>query len=336
MIKFTKVKRCKKCGHLIPLHLAEKCPYCSGVVKKTAPLPHIVIQKKYLWWAAGVIGLLACISLIPWDKLSFDSITASNDTDNFQLVEEKESAGAASDNESAANDIMTKQEFYANGVPFTMVGVKGGTFQMGCEDSNADSNERPTHMVTLDSYYIGETEVTQELWEAVMEYNPSEFQYDSQLPVEFVSWEDCENFILRLNDITQKSFRFPTEAEWEYAARGGHEAISTTYAGSDNISEVGWFNANSDSMTHPVKGKSPNSLGLYDMSGNLWEWCQDWLDSYPSEPTHNPLGPFSGSSKVLRGGAWNGGPKNCRLSNRDGRTVDYASNRLGLRLVLAE
>lgn len=173
-------------------------------------------------------------------------------------------------------------------------------------------------------------------WEAVMDYNPSEFQYDNQLPVEFVSWEDCKEFIRRLNNITQKKFRFPTEAEWEYAARGGHRAISATYAGSNSISAVGWYKGNSNGITHPVKSKSPNTLGIYDMSGNLWEWCQDWQGPYSSSAVNNPTGPDYGSSKILRGGAWNGGPKNCRLSNRDGRTTDYASNRLGLRLALTE
>lgn len=227
------------------------------------------------------------------------------------------------------------QTYYAHGVSFKMIGVQGGSFRMGSTDSDADSDERPTHMVTLNSYYIGETEVTQELWEAVMNYNPSEFQYSSQLPVEFVSWDDCRDFIRELNSITGKEFRFPSEAEWEYAARGGHQPSSTKFSGSNSIAAVGWYNSNSEETTHPVKMKKPNSLGIYDMSGNLWEWCQDWYGPYSSNNANNPSGPFSGSNKVLKGGAWNGGPKNCRLTNRDGRTTDYASNRLGLRLALS-
>ena len=291
-------------------------------------------------WLYGIIALL--LATIAgggywWysQNHSVDSEMASSETNNYQNDEVNESA--VSNNGAAEKDIAAKQVFNANGVSFAMIGVQGGTFRMGCsksDDSNADSDESPTHLVTLSPYYLGETEVTQELWEAVMDYNPSEFQYDNQLPVEFVSWDECEEFIQRLNNITQKKFRFPTEAEWEYAARGGHKAISSTYAGSNNISAVGWYNANSNEMTHPVKSKSPNTLGLYDMSGNLWEWCQDWQGPYSSEAAHNPQGPYSGSCKILRGGAWNGGPKNCRLSNRDGRTTDYASNRLGLRLAL--
>ena len=284
-------------------------------------------------------ALTSVTSLSNLSKRDFDVLDEENvedwENDNRRsVVEENDEEYYDED-----NSIVSKQVFTANGVSFTMIGVKGGTFSMGCsksEDSYADPDESPTHLVTLDSYYIGETEVTQELWEAVMDDNPSEFQYDILLPIEFVSWEDCDRFIRRLNNITQKTFRFPTEAEWEYAARGGHKSIPTTFAGSNNISAVGWFNSNSGGMTHPVKSKSPNSLGLYDMSGNLWEWCQDWMGSYSSEPSRNPKGPYSGSSKVLRGGAWNGGPKNCRLSNRDGRTTDYASNRLGLRLALSK
>lgn len=259
-----------------------------------------------------------------------------SETTEYVEKEDARTKTASAYEETAVKSIRTRQSFNANGVSFTMIGVEGGTFLMGSNDSNADSDERPTHMVTLDDYYIGETEVTQELWEAVMGYNPSEFQYDSQLPVEFISWNDCQDFIRELNKITGEHFRIPTEAEWEYAARGGHKAgSSTTFAGSNSIASVGWFTDNSDGLTHPVKMKAPNPLGLYDMSGNLWEWCQDWYGPYSSYDANNPTGPSSGSGKALKGGAWNGRPQNCRLTNRDSRDTNYASNRLGLRLALS-
>lgn len=340
--------KCPGCGNMIS-DKAIKCPKCGMPVTKYEEKPqhnHIANEAPVFSeregssnkWLYGIIALLlaAIAGCGYWwysQNHSVEHLLASSETDSHQ--NEGTEGGAIND----SGEISAKQVFQANGVSFTMIGVQGGTFRMGCskrEDSNADSDESPTHSVTLDSYYIGETEVTQELWEAVMDYNPSEFQYDNQLPVEFVSWEDCKEFIRRLNNITQKEFRFPSEAEWEYAARGGHRAISATYAGSNSISAVGWYKGNSNGITHPVKSKSPNTLGIYDMSGNLWEWCQDWQGPYSSSAANNPTGPDYGSSKILRGGAWNGGPKNCRLSNRDGRTTDYASNRLGLRLALTE
>ena len=187
---------------------------------------------------------------------------SSNDvnSDNILATEymDKETEDAAEKPKEATKEvgmgiIEPEQTYYANGVSFTMIGVQGGTFQMGSTAPDADSDERPTHTVTLDGYYIGETEVTQELWEAVMNYNPSEFQYNDQLPVEFVSWDDCRNFIRELNNITNKKFRFPTEAEWEYAARGGHRPRSTSFAGNNNIAAVGWYISNSGETTHPVK-----------------------------------------------------------------------------------
>ena len=280
-------------------------------------------------------GLLAVYLLFSKDSEK----NVNNDSDTTSTINGYAEEGDEDTQETTTltgeSTIKPKQIFSANGVSFTMIGVQGGTFRMGNTDPDADSDERPSHMVTLDDYYIGETEVTQELWEAVMGYNPSEFQYNNQLPVEFISWDDCRSFIRELNNITGKEFRIPTEAEWEYAARGGQDNQRTTFAGNNSIASVGWYKENSGETTHPVKMKAPNSLGIYDMSGNLWEWCQDWYGPYSSNNANNPTGPFSGTNKVLRGGAWNGGPKNCRLSNRDGRTTDYASNRLGLRLALS-
>ena len=216
-----------------------------------------------------------------------------------------------------------------------MVEVDGGTFTMGAtyEQDYSDIDEYPIHEVTLSSYKIGRYEVTQEEWEAVMGYNPASF-VSPKRPVEFVSWDDCQEFIRKLNDMTGKNFRMPTEAEWEFAARGGNRSNGYKYAGGDNVNKVGWYSINSGGRTKEVGLKSPNELGLYDMTGNLWEWCSDWYGSYDGEEQTTPSGPGYGSSRVLRGGGWNGGDKNCRVSNRDGRKPDYSSDRLGLRLVL--
>ena len=201
--------------------------------------------------------------------------------------------------------------------------------------SDAYDDEKPAHEVTLSSYYIGETEVTQELWEAVMGDNPSYFKKDDR-PVEMVSWNDCQEFIGKLNRLTGKHFRLPTEAEWEYAARGGNRSKEYKYSGSNNLEEVAWYEGNSEDHTRSVGTKQPNELGLYDMSGNVWEWCADWYGGYSSEVQTNPTGPRSGSGRVNRGGSWRSGACICRSSNRDGSAPDYRGNYLGLRLALSE
>ncbi len=217
-----------------------------------------------------------------------------------------------------------------NGVQFTMIIVEGGTFQMGC--TSGDSNGRPVHQVTLtNDYYIGETEVTQELWTAVMGSNPSYFESSNQLPVEQVSWDDCQTFIAKLNALTGRTFRLPTEAEWEFAARGGNASEGYTYSGSNNVGDVAWYSDNSNDETHVVATKAPNELGIYDMSGNVWEWCQDWYGDYSSDAQTNPIGPTSGSIRVDRGGSWF---KPRRVADRAGRGASARYEDLGLRLAL--
>ncbi len=228
-----------------------------------------------------------------------------------------------------------KQTFTVNGVSFVMVEVKGGTFTMGATSEqvgDSRDNEKPAHSVTLSSYHIGQTEVTQALWQAVMGSNPSYFK-GSNRPVERVSWEDCQEFLSRLNRITGKRFRLPTEAEWEYAARGGHSG-GYKYSGSNNINDVAWYNDNSGSTTHPVAIKQPNELGLYDMSGNVWEWCSDWYGDYSSSAQSNPTGPSSGSYRVFRGGSWSYFARHCRVSSRSSLSLDLRDFSLGLRLAL--
>ena len=218
-----------------------------------------------------------------------------------------------------------------------MVYVKGGTFTMGATAEQGDyvlDREKPTHSVTLSDYYIGKYEVTQAQWRAVMGSNPSKWEGDN-LPVENVSWNDIQEFIKKLNAQTGKKFRLPTEAEWEYAARGGNQSKGYKYSGSNSISEVAWYDGNSGGKTHPVGQKSPNELGIYDMSGNVWEWCQDWYSSsaYSSSSQTNPTGPNSGSHRVLRGGSWDNAASRSRVSDRGNNSPDDRFNRGGFRLV---
>lgn len=246
---------------------------------------------------------------------------------------------------------VTKDEeiFTINGVSFTMKLVEGGTFRMGAtseQGSEANNDEEPVHTVTLSNYYMGETEVTQALWQAVMGSNPSYFKGDN-LPVENVSWNDCQEFIRKLKQKTRKNFRLPTEAEWEYAARGGKKCRGYKYSGSNTIGSVAWYTDNSGSKTHTVKAKSPNELGLYDMSGNVYEWCSDWYGSnyygrslsmnpHGKSPSMNPQGSFSGSHRVLRGGNWNLDAVSCRVSYRGYLDPDDESAYIGLRLCLPQ
>ena len=226
------------------------------------------------------------------------------------------------------------QTFTVNGVQFTMVAVKGGTFTMGAtseQGSDVWDFEKLAHQVTLSDYYIGQTEVTQALWKAVMGSNPSR-RIGDNLPVENVSWDDCQVFIQKLNQLTGKQFRLPTEAEWEYAARGGRKSRGYKYAGGNNIDSVAWCDGNSGNETHPVATKQANELGIYDMSGNVLEWCSDWCGDYTSSSQSDPQGSSSGSFRVIRGGCYYNFARNCRVSYRISNTLDYRSGYLGLRL----
>ena len=227
-------------------------------------------------------------------------------------------------------------KFTVSGVSFEMVRVEGGTFRMGAtyeQEEDAYDSEKPVHSVTLSGYYIGKTEVTQALWQAVMGSNPSDFK-GADLPVECVSWKDCQKFINKLNSLTGRNFRLPTEAEWEFACRGGNNSRGYKYSGSNNLGSVAWYDDNSGGQTHPVATKAPNELGIYDMSGNVWEWCSDRYANYTSNSQTNPTGPQSGSRRVFRGSSWRDGARYCRSSSRSCYYPAFRNDDLGLRLAL--
>ena len=228
--------------------------------------------------------------------------------------------------------------FTIGGVTFNMVPVTGGTFTMGFTGETPTSDEQnalPAHQVTLSSYRIGETEVTQALWVAVMGNNPSHYTGDTSRPVEKVSWNDCQEFITKLNQMTGMTFRLPTEAEWEFAARGGNMSHGYMYSGSNTLDNVAWnSNNNSTNTTQPVGQKAPNELGLYDMSGNVWEWCNDYYDVYSANAQTNPTGPASGEERAFRGGAFFNSEGGHRVWFRNHTTADHTADGLGFRLAL--
>ena len=238
--------------------------------------------------------------------------------------------------------------FTVKGVKFTMMLVEGGTYAMGATSEKkhfmvkyqndrgeekegwveyAEDDELPVHNVTLSNYYIGETEVTQELWNTVMGENPSNFKGDLQRPVEMVSWNDCQEFIAKLNKLTGKAFRLPTEAQWEFAAGGGNKTKKYPYSGGYDLDAVAWHIFNASETTHPVKTKRPNELHLYDMSGNVWEWCADWYGTYSADEQTDPTGPIKGEKRVVRGGAWSygGGMEALDIYDEKGNKITIAN-----------
>jgi len=217
-----------------------------------------------------------------------------------------------------------------------LVFVPGGTFTMGCtaeQGSDCYDAEKPARKVTLSDYYIGKYEVTQKQWRDVMGSNPSSFKNCDECPVEKVSWDDVQEYLKKLNAANPgKNYRLPSEAEWEYAARGGSLTKNYKYAGSSNPGDVAWYDSNSGNKTRPVGGKKANELGLHDMSGNVWEWCSDWFGTYPSGAETNPAGPSSGSSRVVRGGSWNGDTWSVRVSYRGNFNPSGRDDNVGFRV----
>lgn len=237
-------------------------------------------------------------------------------------------------NEMVENTQVHNLDYILMDLENNMVYVEGGTFTIGAtseQGSDALDFEKPAHQVTLASFYICRYEVTQELWQVVMGDNPSMIK-GAKHPVECVSWEDCQQFITKLEQLTGKNFRLPTEAEWEYAARGGNSSNGYKYAGGNSIDDVAWYKDNSSTTTHDVGTKRANELGLYDMAGNVDEWCNDLYSSYSSGGQTNPRGVFSGSDRVNRGGNWRSSAKSCRVSDRYCSRPTFRSDYLGFRL----
>lgn len=220
-----------------------------------------------------------------------------------------------------------------------VVYVPSGSFTMGCtyeQGSDCSYDEKPSHQVRLGAYAIAKYEVTQKLWKAVMGNNPSRVQGDD-LPVHNVTWEEVQTFITRLNQMTGMSYRLPTEAEWEYAARGGAaQTMSYQFSGNAELDKVGWYSENSGSQVHPVGQKQPNALGLYDMSGNVWEWCSDVYGLYSDEEQENPQGPEKGATRVTRGGCYAALAKMCRTTTRKSMYQGGKDNATGFRLAFTD
>ncbi len=228
---------------------------------------------------------------------------------------------------------------YVDKLSFRMMPVEGGTFTMGCTHPRGEkhtyADELPLHKVTLNSYLVGQHEVTQALWKAVMGENPSKWSGNDSLPVEQVSWNAVQIFIARLSQITGYRFRLPTEAEWEYAARGGNRSHNTPYPGvRSQMWETCWYGGNSNGHSHPVGRLMPNELGLYDMGGNVMEWCSDWMAPYTAAPQSSPQGPRTGENRILRGGCFNSPTWGCSVFERGWYLPDYGYSYFGLRLVL--
>ena len=228
---------------------------------------------------------------------------------------------------------------YVDSLAFRMLPVEGGSFTMGCTHPKGEkhtyADELPTHKVTVNSFYLGQFEVTQALWVAVMGQNPSKWIGNDSLPVEQISWNDAQIFIARLSQITGYRFRLPTEAEWEFAARGGNRSHNTPYPGvRSQLWETSWCCINSDGHSHPVGRLKPNELGLYDMGGNVMEWCSDWMTAYTSQPQNCPQGPRTGENRILRGGCFNSPTWGCSVFERSWYFPDYGYSFFGLRLLL--
>ena len=281
------------------------------------PEKHGFKKRKMRMWV-GIVIMAVAVAVI-W--IGFELISDYND--NYITVHGKRYKQ------------LPQKTITVNGVSFDMIWVEAGTFTMG---DTVCINSKPAHKVTLTkNYYIGKTEVTQALWEAVMGENPSEDKGASK-PVSDISWNGCGLFLSKLNTLTGLSFRLPTEAEWEYAARGGNRSWGYLYSGSDDIDEVAWYNGNSNETVHVVATKKPNELGIYDMSGNVNEYCSDWYDEdyYKYSPQIDPTGPTYGEWRVVRGGSYNNYEQPLELKWRDCKRPNYGNARHGLRLVLDE
>lgn len=293
-----------------------------------------------LYFILLALTIVSCGPKKEMSKVSNDKaeVAVEEKSVTFESIQEGTPSDGGSSNKEAFSQLKPDVvPFMVNGVPFNMVKVKGGSFTMGAtseQGSDAFLEEKPAHQVSLGDFMIGETEVTQRLWVAVMGENPSKIKNDS-LPVASVTWVSCLAFLRKLNALTGKQFRLPTEAEWEFAARGGNLSKGYKYSGSDSLSEVAVCDQYASELYHPVASLKPNELGIYDMSGNVSEWCSDWFGAYESDLQTSPTGPKTGEVRVTRGGGGTLTSTSFRVSARDGGAPERWFYHVGLRLVAA-
>lgn len=361
--------KCPECGRMVS-DLAAECPNCGCPVGQiTAPspkrdistgVPQRKVTNKELY---GVIGILSLFLLalvvsillshngsekdIAQDTPSVSASTLGQITDKAKSADDVKKERIEDEDVEGYEDnglFEDKEINVTNGCTIKMIAVYGGSFLMGgTSEQGGDTyaNELPAHRVTLDNYYIGQTEVTQALWKAVMGYNPSAINHGDLYPVESINYNDCQAFVNKLNQLTKgkrpkgKVFRIPTEAEWEYAARGGQSG-GFKYSGSDAVGLVAWYNSNANGKTHHVKSLNPNALGVFDMSGNVSEWTSDWFDAnyYERSEQYNPCNKVRSQQMAGRGGSFVSQPRNCRVSDRHYYSPKERSGHLGLRLAL--
>jgi len=304
----------------------------------------IKLDKEELLLPTGGTATLTA-SLLPYSAT--DKMKWSTGNSNVATVESKDGVAAISKGVVTATSVgtavitvATKDGKHSATCTVTVINpepelvmVEGGTFTMGCSDDDCFEFELPQHKVTLSSFKIAKYEVTQQQWEAVMGNNPSSIK-GFDLPAVSVNWYQVQEFIQKLNALSGKNYRLPTEAEWEYAARGGNKSKAYKYSGSNDINAVAWYKANSGSTIHSVGTKAPNELGIYDMSGNVWEWCSDWQALYTEEMQTNPTGPTTGTRHIIRGGdALNFDAYSCRISFRSHMSPSNSGAYFGFRLV---
>lgn len=358
-------KSCPKCHTIVEINENEynlgsevrrQCPLCGETVLFVIPKITSTIESALDKMNGTIIALQQQLNEI---RSSFESERVALSTalkaaeeraSRFEALAAAKEAQASNQTPDNKNFILQNLTFTVKDVSFTMVYVEGGSFMMGMQhkssrsinyDRNANDDEVPLHEVSLKDFYMGETEVTQALWRAVMESEPTyddgwtlEFGRDDNMPAYRVSYNDVLLFVSKLSQLTGRRFRMPTEAEWEYAARGGVKRKGYRYAGSNTLDAVAWYYDNSGGIVRSVKTKKPNELGLYDMSGNVWEWCSDRYGTYDSGSQVDPKGPAGGSCRVYRGGCFLNDEGACRVSYRGYDYPSQCSNIIGFRLVL--
>ena len=312
---------------------------------------------KYLYVATRMIDVVAATSQRAGDAENTNYMSPADlrkcVTEAVKKMEGKSSGTTISSSYNSGNgggsySYGSGQNYTENafGINMKMVYVEGGSYNMGCtgeQGGDCYNDEKTVRYVTVSDFYIGQFEITQAQWQAVM--GTSVYQQQSKAggsstygtgndyPMYYVSWEEAKEFCRRLSQQTGKTYRLPTEAEWEYAARGGNKTQNSKYAGGFSLDYVGWYTSNSGNRTHAVGNKSANELGIYDMSGNVREWCEDWYGDYRSYDTDNPKGATSGSFRVLRGGSWNYSATLCRVSHRGNISPGYRYDFNGFRVV---